>query len=136
MYRCPQLIAFALRLPTRTELKQRLEYASKDGYESWLSENGWHATYGNYWSSTKDLYSKNRVDRNVNLVGSELWRLDVSSMFWGQLDGSETGVRCVEGEPPVPDILPVSEAVPGTFTDERDGTIYKTVTIKNQVWMA
>ena len=124
------------RLPTRTELKQLLEYASKDGYESWLSENGWHATSGNYWSSTKELYSRDRVDRNVNLVGSELWRLDVSSMFWGQLDGSETGVRCVEGEPPVPDILPVSEAVPGTFTDERDGKIYKTVTIKNQVWMA
>lgn len=124
------------RLPTRTELKQLLEYASKDGYESWLSENGWHATTREYLSSTKDIYPEETyaVDRQITVARERLFVLDVRNLF-ASLE-FETSIRCVEGEPPVANILPVSEVIHGSFTDERDGKTYKTVTMKNQVWMA
>jgi uncharacterized protein (TIGR02145 family) len=47
-------------------------------------------------------------------------------------------LRCVKGEAPkfAPGQIDPAEVVKSTFTDSRDGTVYNTVKVADQVWMA
>ncbi len=84
----------------------------------------------NYWTTSE--YSNNEAwgyyfFRDYDYVG-ESWRSKYFSM----------PVRCVKGEPSklAPGEVDPESVEVGTLTDPRDGIVYKTVKIGEQVWMA
>ena len=135
---CPE----GWRLPTRDDYARLLAETSAGGYQELFASTGWNApvsldgdTILFATSSVMDLFVNGEeeallfgLSRNGNVLNAE--------MEFGSDNVDDAFVRCVEGTSIIRKGLPPSEAIAGTFTDTRNGVTYKTVTLKDQVWMA
>lgn len=123
-----------------------VEYGGTDSVGFSLLMSGRHTEF---LRSYEDAEASEFLDREVDLwTLTELNGKEVSAFkFFNDYDyvGGTTAsknlahpLRCVKGEVSrlEPGQFDPDAVVKGTFTDSRDGTVYKTVKIADQVWMA
>jgi len=126
------------RLPTSEEFNRLLEATSSDGYKELFSKTGWNGIVGSDQNSARFATSTVAVSCNwmreckdIDYFVLDLSRNTNSIKVKVEPGISELYVRCVEiasaERKKTPDNV-------GEYKDERDGTIYNTVTIGDQVW--
>ena len=127
------------RLPTSEEFNRLLEATSSDGYKELFSKTGWNGIVGSDQNSARFATSTVAVSCKWNtdcrtadyFVFNLSENVDSIKVKTSSID--EFYVRCVEGASAEQKKTLLGNAV-GTYKDERDGTIYNTVTIGDQVW--
>ena len=133
------------RLPTSRELKRLLESTESDEHKELFSQTGWNAQFLYYGDTL--LYLTSTYEKNVSINLDMQMVLGISGStdslkfdWFGYLESSiyasEIYIRCVENDSIPRKMLPPEDAIVGTFKDERNGVVYKTVTLGDQVWMA
>ena len=127
------------RLPTSEEYNRLLEATSADGYKELFSKTGWNGMSGSSQDSVRFATStvavsceRSRDCKNAGYFVLDLSR-NVDSIKVKAVSGiSELYVRCVESASAEQKKYPDNV---GVYKDERDGTVYNTVTFGDQVWI-
>ncbi len=154
---CPE----GWHLPTSEEIKYLEDFIGKDAAKL-RSINGWRKKMENYDSFgfsaiPAGAYIRYASGQNVDWIfyyegyRSCFWLYTLNSNKYGYSAYIETygmfedhmcnrnemySVRCIQGQSPLTSPCGMKTCEYGSFTDERDGRTYKTVTIGEQTWMA
>lgn len=154
---CPE----GWHLPTSEEIKYLEDFVGNDAAKL-RSINGWREKKENYDSfgfsaipagAYKRYVSGSDVDWIFYFEGyrSYFWLYTLDTKFgysgayieaYGMFQDNMSyrndmySVRCIQGQSPLTSPCGMKTCEYGSFTDERDGRTYKTVTIGEQIWMA
>jgi len=103
-------------------------FSALPGGSGYLDGKFYDVGYIGYWLNAKE--NDNGFDHNKDIGGRY-------ELGYGSGGGTLQSVRCVQGASAQTEKKPIVQtASAGTFTDTRDGKVYKTTKIGEQVWFA